>query len=442
MPTVLNWPERGEWLLANPVSPIGHNEGGFYRKSDPPFAVLTVTFRSKSGTVRYLKTSAPINNIRLRQTAEGPKFSASYAICSHSGTFEATVFDKYELEIAFTGTVVTSVNAHPTDIVGGDTSVASLSTQDKLQEAIRRALPLMPAEVRHEVEALFTPQAIAVMAGLAALWAASHLAVVGWIADLALLLTGGILLGAVAWEVGNDLAAFMTGAVGASTQEELDEAARRFAAAVLKGGVLLVGTILMSKRPGRGSAAEAKPPVRTGELPTENNMVPPSRIPPPARMPPPPQGEQPRLAGLPEDVAQLVRAVLNKIRRADLEGKGIDCCAGSEALDTASGNRGLVRESTSGASSPAGISDHTMWEIGGEFVDTRPGWWRDLFRASPGARAALNRLIPGLAERLENGAVLTAAEHRLYQSGGPTPRSPMFDGKPVPRPGGPRPAGG
>jgi hypothetical protein len=435
MPTILNWPERGEWGLANPKSPVGHNNSGFYHKADPPFAELIVYFKSKTGTIRQWKTTTPINNIQLRQTADGPKFSASYAIGSDKGQFEATVFDKYELEIEFTGTAVTSVNAHPTAIIGGDTDVASLSRQDKLQEAIRRALPLLPEEVGREVQAMFTPAAIGIMATMAALWAASHLAVVGEVADLALLITGGVLLGKAAWDVGKDLTEFMTQAVGADTEDDLNEAARHFAAAIVKGGVLLAGTLLMSKKAGRGKQ-QAEAPIRRGELPTNRNMVPASRIPPPSRSPLVAQGDQPQLAGLSQEVSQVVRAVLNRLRRADLTGREIDCCAGSEALDNVSGNRGIVRESTSGASTPAGVSDHTMWEIGNEFVDTRPGWWRRLFATDPAARARVNSVgVPRLAERLESGAVLTRAEHRLYQSGFSVPRSPRFDGRPLPRPG-------
>jgi len=283
MPTVLNWPATGEWLLANPKSPFGHNASGVYRKKDPPFAVLTVNFKQKTGTIQYWKTTVPISGIQLRQTADGPKFSASYAIGTNSGRFEATVYDKYELEIEFTGTVVTSVNAHPTSLTDPDRDVASLSTQDKLQEAIRRALPLMPDEVRREVEAMFTPQALAIMAGLAALWAASHVAVIGEIADVALLITGGILLGAAAWDVGTHLAGFLTKATGATSDAELDDAARDFAAAVLLTGVAAVGSILLSKRPARGVPRVKGPPAKPGELPTRLNAVPPEKIPTPYR---------------------------------------------------------------------------------------------------------------------------------------------------------------
>jgi hypothetical protein len=134
-------------------------------------------------------------------------------------TLRGDVFARYELEIDFTGTAVTNVNAHPSTIDGGDNDVASLSTQDKLQEAVRRALPLLPSGMAREVGAIFTPTALAIMAAMAALWAASLLAVVGEIADVALPITGGILMGRAAIDVGGDLAAFMTGATGATTHQ-------------------------------------------------------------------------------------------------------------------------------------------------------------------------------------------------------------------------------
>jgi hypothetical protein len=63
MPSVLNWPSRGEWLLSNPKSPLGRNASGFYHKADPPFAVLTVDFRSKTGTVRALQVTTPLSGL-------------------------------------------------------------------------------------------------------------------------------------------------------------------------------------------------------------------------------------------------------------------------------------------------------------------------------------------------------------------------------------------
>jgi hypothetical protein len=435
MPSVLNWPTYGEWGLSQPKSPIGHNTGGFYRKAEPPFAVLSVNFRAKTGTVRQGQTTAQIAGIQLRQTADGPKFVANYAIGAHRGTFEATVFARYVLEIDFTGTAVTSVTGRPDRIEGGDSDVSSLSTEDKLQEAVRRALPMLPGEMAHEVQAIFTPAAFAILAVTAGLWAASHVAAIGVFADVALLVTGGLLLGRAAYEVGGDLAEFMVKATGATTHQDLDEAAHHFAAAVLKGGPLLVGTLALSKSAGAtAQRIKVSRAARRGELPADNNMVPSSRLPAAARGPaPPPVGEQPSLGGLAAEEAEAVRNLMNKFRQGDLSGRPTDCKQAADALKAAAGDKGIVTDGTSGATPFVAGIEHTMYQLGNLFIDTRPGMWRQIFKINPGARAALNRVLAGLAERLEAGAVLTQAEHNLYQGrGGPVPRSSMFDGAPVP----------
>jgi hypothetical protein len=144
------------------------------------------------------------------------------------------------------------------------------------------------------------------------------------------------------------------------------------------------------------------------------------------------QGEPPSLGGLAQDEAGLVRGLLDKFRREDLAGKPTDCKAASDALNAASGGKGIVQESASGYTPHVPGIEHTMWQLGEQFIDTRPGMWRGIFRINPAARAALNRVIAGLAERLEARAVLTRAEHELYQGRGRAPASTLFDGKPVP----------
>lgn len=405
MPTILNWPESGEWHLSQAKSPIGHNSSGFYFKDEPPFAVLTVDFRSKTGTIRKYQTTARINNINLIQSAEGPKFTGSYAIGAHSGRYEAIVFDEYVLEIRFTGTTETSVNARPSTIIGGDRDVRSKSTPDKLQEAIRRALPMMPGEVQREVVALFTPASIAVIAGLAGLWVASHAAVVGWVADFALAATLFVLIGKIAIDIGNHLAGFMVKACGATTEEDLDEAARHFAAAVLLGGPLLVAKLLKSSRPVRR------------ELPKREDIVPASRVPLSSRMRVAAQGDRPRFSGLADDVQQALRNRLDQLRQQSLRNpREVDCTQACMDLDKLSGRRGHVGE-YSGNADWAGIADHRMWRIGDEIVCAVPGWWKQLFTARPQLRDQLNKVLPGLAERLEKGAVLNFVEYGLYHLG-------------------------
>jgi len=104
------------------MSPVGYNKDGLYHKADPPFAVLTVNFQTKTGTIRKLQKTEQLSNIHLRQTAEGPKFTADYEFGSDKGQIEATVSTGYELQIEFTGTKVTSVDAHPTSLEDPDTA--------------------------------------------------------------------------------------------------------------------------------------------------------------------------------------------------------------------------------------------------------------------------------------------------------------------------------
>jgi hypothetical protein len=88
---------------------------------------------------------------------------------------------------------------------------------------------------------------------------------------------------------------------------------------------LLVGTLALSKSAGnlqRRLSAPAQP----GELPRNNNMVPPSKLPPASRgVTAAIQGEQPSLGGLAQDEAGLVRGLLDKFRREDLAGRPTDC---------------------------------------------------------------------------------------------------------------------
>ena len=144
----------------------------------------------------------------------------------------------------------------------------------------------------------------------------------------------------------------------------------------------------------------------------------------------PEQGQRPRLTGVPEEQARAVRARLNQIRRADLT-QETDCWKESLNLQDLAGGKGSVQEGN--ATSAITRYDHTMWEIGGEYVDTRPGMWQKYFREHPDSRTALDRAVPGLPARLEQGAVLTRDEFLRYQGHPRGPRSDMFTDEPIPR---------
>jgi hypothetical protein len=130
------FPVRGEWLLSNPK---------MLWRDNPPFAVLTVDFRSKTGTVRRGRLGAQdyaearLDHIFTKLDADGaPKFHSAYRIHRAKGGFdsgkiEATTFDKYELEVEFTGTVETCVNAHPSgaaSIEEGDLGIEAKSPKE------------------------------------------------------------------------------------------------------------------------------------------------------------------------------------------------------------------------------------------------------------------------------------------------------------------------
>jgi hypothetical protein len=62
-----------------------------------------------------------------------------------------------------------------------------LSAQDKIGKAIRRSLPMLPAEAQHLVQAMLSPESLAIVASTLIVWAGSHFFGVGEIADIILL---------------------------------------------------------------------------------------------------------------------------------------------------------------------------------------------------------------------------------------------------------------
>ena len=125
--------------------------------------------------------------------------------------------------------------------------VYKMSNEEKVEQAIRRSLPLMPADARREVEALLTKESIAVMVGVLTLWALSHFIGVGEIADVVLLVAGVAALGGVAVQVAQDLYKFGDYALNAKSEQELDLAAKYFAHAVVVGGITTIMALLLRR---------------------------------------------------------------------------------------------------------------------------------------------------------------------------------------------------
>ena len=112
---------------------------------------------------------------------------------------------------------------------------------------MKRALPLLPATVAAQVEALMTPEALATMAIVTTAWGVSHFFGVGEIADAVMLVVGAAFLGKSAVDVAEDLMGFVTNALGAKTESDLDKAAQHFASATIKGGITVVTAILLKR---------------------------------------------------------------------------------------------------------------------------------------------------------------------------------------------------
>ena len=94
---------------------------------------------------------------------------------------------------------------------------AHMSAQEKIAEAIRRSLPMLPAETRQQVEAMLSPTSLAIITGTLIVWAGSHLVGVGEIVDIILLVTGFAILGLSVVSGAQELYSFATTAIDART---------------------------------------------------------------------------------------------------------------------------------------------------------------------------------------------------------------------------------
>jgi hypothetical protein len=107
--------------------------------------------------------------------------------------------------------------------------LATMTAGERLLEAMRRAVPLLPAEMRDEFLELLAPANLALTGGVLALWAGAHAFGVGEAVDVVLLVAGGLFLGASVFRAAGELARFVRVGAGATSESEADEAARHLA---------------------------------------------------------------------------------------------------------------------------------------------------------------------------------------------------------------------
>ncbi|WBF45984.1 hypothetical protein [Serratia rubidaea] len=128
--------------------------------------------------------------------------------------------------------------------------VIRMDLQSKLQVVLTKAASLLPSDVGEQLLAMVTPQALATMAGVVAVWASAHFFGIGEIADVILLLVGWLAIGGVAIEAGKKLYDFALKTNNARTEADLDAAAKDLAEAITLIGVNTVLVILFRKKPG------------------------------------------------------------------------------------------------------------------------------------------------------------------------------------------------
>lgn len=139
--------------------------------------------------------------------------------------------------------------------------VAEMSSTDKIGEAMRRAIPLLPAEAQEQIKALSMPEALAIVAATLIVWAGSHLFGVGEIVDIILLVVGVAFIGLGVFSGAEEFYNFATTAINATTDDDLNRAAQHFAKAVNILGITII-TALLLKKSANSVIARGKPQIR------------------------------------------------------------------------------------------------------------------------------------------------------------------------------------
>jgi hypothetical protein len=123
--------------------------------------------------------------------------------------------------------------------------VARMEKEEKLCRSFSRALAELPATMTEDARVLLTPENLAIMGTLTAVWLGSQgVPIVGEVVDAALLVLGVSLLAGQAVELTHFLWTFVNRATLARSTAELDEAATALARALSMVGINVVAFIL------------------------------------------------------------------------------------------------------------------------------------------------------------------------------------------------------
>ncbi len=149
--------------------------------------------------------------------------------------------------------------------------VGIMSPMEKIGEAIRLSLPLLPLDVRQTVLTMLSPTSLALMGATLTVWMGSHFFGVGEIVDGILLGVGAVTLGFSVFSGAREFHDFTNTALKARSEQDLQVAARHFSQAVIILGISTVQGLLM-KGPARRAVTRglprAQPTIPVGRPPT------------------------------------------------------------------------------------------------------------------------------------------------------------------------------
>lgn len=142
-------------------------------------------------------------------------------------------------------------------------NVANWTFDQKLLETLRRAKPKILPEAWQQIEAILTPEAIAIVAAVLVAWVVSHAFGVGAAIDIIIAVVGVVAIGLAVFAGLDHLYEFAVGAYTARTPADLDAAAEHFAEAVAILGIQAVLAVLFRGAPRTFTGAK----VRVGPAP-------------------------------------------------------------------------------------------------------------------------------------------------------------------------------
>jgi len=155
-------------------------------------------------------------------------------------------------------------------------SVSSMSMLDRTMEVLSRVPKFLPGAAGEEFRKLISKESLAMIAGTLAIWAGAHLVGAGEAIDVVLVAVGFFFLGMQIFDLAKLIAQAIKLILNASSESDLDEAAKLLAKAAIAVGVALFIALLMKlvAKSGRGKAEgpEATPKTPKEPIPIKGEM--------------------------------------------------------------------------------------------------------------------------------------------------------------------------